>query len=68
MNMYKDKEYKIPYQVADYPVTVHPSDTLYSQVELKASDAQLVMLLTTCSATPSMNPDDSVRYSFIQRG
>ena len=68
MKLFPTPEFKTPYSVSDYPVQVDPRHPLYSQVELYASDPNLVIFIDSCVATPTMYPTDSIRYSFIKNG
>lgn len=68
MKLFPTPEYKTPYSSSEYPVLVDARHTLYSQVELMASDPSLVIFIDTCTATPSMDSKDSIRYPFIEHG
>lgn len=68
MGLYRTGEYTSPYEVFEYPVSVDPFAQLYCEAKLHTSDSGLVLFADTCVATPSMDPDHSVQYTFIKNG
>ncbi|KAK3741104.1 hypothetical protein QZH41_013930 [Actinostola sp. cb2023] len=65
MNMYKTDQYKESYE--RYPVTVDLGQRLHLQIVVK-SQSKLAIFADTCMVTPSSNPYDAPRYSFIRNG
>lgn len=66
MRMFKSDEYKEPYD--NYPVYIWASKMLYIQTEVKAEDAELVLLVEKCHVTPSKNRNDKEFYDLIEEG
>ncbi|KAK3741095.1 hypothetical protein QZH41_013928, partial [Actinostola sp. cb2023] len=66
MSMFKSKEYKEAHD--DYPVQVLASKMVYLQTEVKAEDAELVLLVEKCKVTPSKDRNDKEFYDIIEKG
>lgn len=66
MDMFKDPKYDIV--VSQYPINVHPGQTMYFQVNVKSPDRSLVAFLEECWVTPTTNPRDQIRYTIIEHG
>ncbi|XP_038062575.1 uncharacterized protein LOC119733066 [Patiria miniata] len=67
LRLYHGNDYTTPYQPADYPVDVAMGNKLYFEARTW-SEPGLELFLQTCRATPTSNPDDFHRYTFIQDG
>ncbi|XP_038062480.1 uncharacterized protein LOC119732968 [Patiria miniata] len=67
LRMYRGNDYATPYQPADYPVDVTMGDKMYFEARTW-SEPGLELFVQTCRATPTSNPDDFHRYTFIQDG
>ncbi|XP_031568335.1 neural cell adhesion molecule 2-like isoform X2 [Actinia tenebrosa] len=68
MNLYKSSQFKVPYDVSEYPVNVPVTKNLFAKTTLLSSDKNLEALAYTCIATPSINSKDQLQYSFIENG
>ncbi|XP_038062479.1 uncharacterized protein LOC119732967 isoform X2 [Patiria miniata] len=67
LRLYPTNDYATPYQPADYPIDVTMGEKLYFEARTW-SEPNLELFVQTCRATPTSNPDDFHRYTFIQDG
>ena len=67
LRLYHDDTYITPYLPADYPVHAKFGDKLYFEARTW-SEPGLELFVQRCRATPTSNPDDFHRYTFIKDG
>ncbi|XP_001628545.3 uncharacterized protein LOC5507923 isoform X1 [Nematostella vectensis] len=66
MAMYKSERYESAYN--KYPVYIRSNYPVYLEVAVTSNDTDLVLFADTCYATPSKDPDDKQRYTFLEEG
>lgn len=65
-NTYRSSGYETP--VKSFPINLKLRDWLYFEVNATVGDPSLVLLIERCYSTPTMNPDEPVKYDLIKGG
>ena len=66
--MFQDANYTKPFKEGEFPVKVELGQRLFFEVALSTNDSHLTLFVDNCRATPSPNPHDPHRFTFIEDG
>lgn len=67
ISVFKDQEYLLPYGIRDFPLKVALNKPLYVQLAVDSPDNRLELREEKCYATPTQDPDDSMKYDIIRQ-
>ena len=68
LSMFPDISFAKPYGKSDFPIAVKLHQPLYFEVSVTSGDKQLSISAERCFATPTQDPDDGLKYEFIENG
>ncbi|XP_078616426.1 ZP domain-containing protein-like isoform X2 [Branchiostoma floridae x Branchiostoma japonicum] len=68
MRLYATSAFRRVYDQGKFPIRVKLGEALYVGVKVLGGDQGLAVLLQTCRATPSPDPDDTTGFPFVVAG